>query len=161
LPEIPRGAPGEWSVLDLSTIPELIVIVFVATLVAALAVTVGFHTRIAAVVLWIGIVSIDQRNGLVTNTGDGVVRSLAFLLVLSPAGTALSLDPLRAAPARFWEFPARAPWALRLIQIQICLGYLFAVTGKFATEAWTNGTAVADALRIDDVHRLTAPAFVT
>jgi hypothetical protein len=161
LPETPSATPGEWSVLDLSTSPELLVLVFTATLVAALAVTAGFHTRIAAVVLWVGIVSIDQRNGLVTNTGDGVVRSLAFLLALSPAGTALSLDRLRTAPAGFWEFPARAPWALRLIQIQISLGYFFAVTGKFATDAWRNGTAVAYALRIDDVHRLTAPAFIT
>jgi hypothetical protein len=162
LPDIPQGTPGEWSVLDFGNgSPVLLVTVFVTTLVAALAVTVGFHTRIAAVVLWVGIVSFGQRNGLVTNSGDGVVRTLAFFLALSPAGAALSLDRLRAAPAHFWESPARAPWALRLIQIQISLGYLFAVTGKFATQQWTDGTAIAYALRIEDVHRLTTPWFVT
>jgi hypothetical protein len=160
LPQITHGTNGEWGVL-VSNNPVLVVTVFVATLVAALAVAVGFHTRIAAIVLWVGIVSLEHRNIPVTNSGDGVVRSLAFLLVLTPAGTALSLDRLRAAPGRFWEFPARAPWALRLIQIQISIGYLFAATGKFATDQWRDGTAVAYALRIDDVHRLATPAFIT
>lgn len=160
LPDIPTGTPGEWSVLDFSNSPVLLVTVFVVTLAAAFAVTVGFHTRIAAIMLWVGIVSLEQRNGLVTNSGDGVVRSLAFLLALSPAGAALSLDRLRRAPEQFWEFPGRAPWALRLIQIQISIGYLFAVMGKFATDPWREGTAVAYALRIDDVHRLVTPAFI-
>lgn len=161
MPEIPQRAPGEWSVLAFSNSPVLLVSVFVATLVAALALTVGFHTRIAAVLVWIGIVSIEQRNGQMTNSGDGVVRSLAFLLALSPAGASLSLDRLRTARGQFWEFPARAPWALRLIQLQVSIGYLFAVTGKFATDQWKDGTAVAYALRLDDVHRLATPAFIT
>ena len=161
LPEIPYGTGGDWGVLEVSNSSILLVTVFVATLIAALAVTLGFHTRIAAIVLWIGIVSLEQRNVPVTNSGDGVVRSLAFLLVLTPAGTALSLDRLRAAPGRFWEFPARAPWAIRLIQIQISIGYLFSVTSKFSTDPWRDGTAVSYALRIDDVHRLATPAFIT
>jgi hypothetical protein len=161
LPERHRGTPGEWSVLDLSNSPVLLMTLFVVTLVAALAVTVGFHTRIAAILLWVGIVSFENRTTAVTNSGDGVVRSLAFLLALSPAGAALSLDRLRVAPRRFWEFPARAPWALRLIQIQISIGYLSAVLGKFATDQWREGTAVGYALRIDDVHRVAVPAFVT
>jgi hypothetical protein len=161
LPEIPSGAGGEWGVLELSNSPLLIVAVFVATLVAALAVTLGFHTRMAAIVLWVGIVSLEQRNLPVTNSGDGVVRSLAFLLILTPAGTALSLDRLRSAPGHFWEFPARAPWATRLIQIQISLGYLFAAMGKLVTDEWQDGTAVSYALRLDDVHRLATPSFVT
>jgi Vitamin K-dependent gamma-carboxylase len=161
LPKGPRGAFGEWDVLALSDSPVLLVTLSAATLLAALAVTAGFHTRLASIVLWIGIVSFEQRTVQVTNSGDGVIRSLAFLLALSPAGASLSLDRLRAAPERFWEFPARAPWALRLIQIQISVGYLFSVTGKLATPQWRDGTAVAYALRIDDVHRLTTPAFFT
>ncbi len=80
LPEIPYGSGGDWGVLEISNSPILLITVFAATLVAALAVTLGFHTRIAAIVLWIGIVSLEQRNVPVTNSGDGVMRSLAFLL---------------------------------------------------------------------------------
>jgi hypothetical protein len=161
LPADPARDTGEWSVLALSTNPALVIVMFAATLGAAVALTIGSHTRIAAVVLWIGIVSFEQRNVLVTNSGDGVVRDLAFLCMLAPSGTALSIDRFRQAHARFWEFPARAPWALRLIQIQISIGYLSAVWHKSHNALWTNGTAVSYALRMQDIHRLATPAFVT
>jgi hypothetical protein len=161
LPQDPSLGRGEWSILALSSSPVLVVAVFAATLGAAFAVTIGFFTRFAAVVLWMGILSFEQRNGLVTNSGDGVVRDLAFFCMLAPAGAALSVDRLRTAPGRFWEFPARAPLALRLIQIQISVGYLSAVWHKAHNALWTNGTAVSYALRMQDIHRLATPAFIT
>jgi hypothetical protein len=161
LPKKPASGPGGWGILGLSDSQALLIVVFVATLCAALALTVGLFTRLAAVVVWIGIVSLEHRNGLVNNSGDGVIRDLAFLCALSPAGAALSLDRLRKAPGRFWEFPARAPWAWRLIQIQLSVGYLSAVWCKVRNEVWNNGTAVSYALRMEDLRRLEVPAFVT
>jgi hypothetical protein len=98
---------------------------------------------------------------MIMNAGDGVVRSMAFFLMLAPAGAALSVDRYRKAPDRFWEFPARAPWALRLIQVQLSIGYLSAVWHKSHNELWTNGTAVSYALRMQDIHRFATPAFIT
>ena len=161
LPKNPASGPGEWGVLGISESRALLLVVLVATLCAALALTVGLYTRLAAIVVWIGIVSFEHRNGFVTNSGDGVMRNLAFFCALSPAGAALSLDRLRKAPGRFWEFPAQAPWALRLIQVQLSLGYLSTVWHKVRHDVWNNGTAVSDALRIQDIQRLPTPAFVT
>ena len=161
LPSNVALSPGEWGILAISHSPALLIAVFAVTLGAAVALTMGFYTRIAAVLLWIGIVSFEQRNPLVTNSGDGVIRTLAFFCVLAPAGAALSVDRLRKAPGRFWEIPARAPWALRLIQIQISIGYLSAVWHKAQDELWANGTAVSYALRIQDIHRMPTPPFVT
>jgi hypothetical protein len=161
LPKKPPSGPGGWGLLGLSDSRAWLLVVFVATLIAALALTVGLFTRLAAVVVWIGIVSILNRNGFVTNSGDGVLRDLAFYCALAPAGAALSLDRLRKVPDRFWEFPARAPWALRLIQIQVSVGYLAAVWHKAQSELWNNGTAVSYALRIEDLRRLGMTAFVT
>lgn len=161
LPQRPALALGEWGVLALSSSPALLLGVFCATLGAAVAVTLGLYTRVAAIVLWVGIMSFDQRNGLATNSGDGVLRDLAFFLALSPAGASLSIDRLRTAPTKFWEFPERPPWAWRLIQVQISVGYLAAVWHKAHNELWTNGTAVSYALRIADIDRLTAPGFIT
>lgn len=96
-----------------------------------------------------------------SDSDDGVVRDLAFFLAVAPAGAALSLDRLRRAPGRFWECPERAPWAWRLIQIQISVGYLLAVWHKAHNELWTNGTAVSYALRMADIDRLPAPGFIT
>lgn len=158
LPDLPVREPGEWGLLSYSTSPTLLLTVVAVTLAAAFAVTIGLFTRVAAVVLWIGIVSLEQRNVFVTNAGDGVLRQFAFFLALSPAGAALSVDRLRTAPGRFWEFPACTAWALRLIQIQVSLGYLAAVWNKAQTDLWLNGTAVSYALRIEDIHRFPTPS---
>jgi hypothetical protein len=161
VPSSPPGARGEWSLLEISDSPILLVAVFAATLAAAVATTIGFCTRVATIVLWIGIVSFTHRDVFATNSGDGVVRILAFFLMLAPAGAALSIDRFRKAPSQFWQFPMRAPWALRLVQIQISIGYLSAVWQKAHNALWTNGTAVSYALRMQDIHRLATPAFVT
>jgi hypothetical protein len=161
LPKAPSGPAGAWGVLELWHGSTAVVVVFVVTLVASVALTVGLFSRVAALVVLVGIISFDQRNGLVTNSGDGLVRNLAFFCALAPSGEALSIDRLRKASGRFWEFPARAPWALRLVQIQLSIGYVSAVWHKAGDELWREGTAVSYALRMQDIHRFPTPAFVT
>jgi hypothetical protein len=161
LPRWPSDGQGNWSLLGISNSSVLLVTVFAATLAAAVATTLGFCTRIATVFLWVGIVSFTHRDVFATNSGDGVVRALALFLMLAPAGAALSIDRFREAPGNFWRFPLRAPWALRLVQIQISVGYLSAVWHKSHNALWSNGTAVSYALRMQDIHRLATPAFVT
>jgi hypothetical protein len=153
--------PGSWGLLDLSDEPGLLVGVFVATLVGSIALTLGLFTRVAALVVWAGIISFEHRNGLVTNSGDGLVRNLAFLCVLAPCGESLSVDRWRRDREHFWEFPERAPWALRLIQIQMSVGYLSAVWAKSGNPLWRNGTAVSYSERIQDIHRLPVLDVVT
>jgi len=161
LPEPPDGASGSWSVLDWWPSSTTVLILFVVTLVAAICVTFGLFSRVAAAVLLIGIISFEQRNLPATNSGDGLVRNLALFCALSPCGAALSVDRWLRFRDRFWEFPARAPWALRLVQIQVSVGYLTAVWDKAGDAKWRDGTAVAYALRIEDIHRLPTPAFIT
>jgi Vitamin K-dependent gamma-carboxylase len=161
LPEPPDGGPGSWGVLSVWPSSGAVVGLFAVTLTAAVCLTVGLFPRIAAVLVWIGVVSFEHRNGLVGNSGDGLIRNLAFFCALAPSGAALSVDRLRKARDRFWEFPARAPWALRLVQLQLSIGYLSAVWSKSGNQLWRDGTAVSYALRIADVHRAPTPGFVT
>lgn len=158
--QLPTG-PGAWGVLSLWHGSTAVVVLFVVTLAASVALTVGLFSRAAAIVVWVGIVSFEHRNYLIGNSGDGLVRNLAFFCMLAPTGESLSLDRFRRARDRFWEFPERAPWALRLIQIQISLGYLFAVWHKSGNALWRNGTAVSYSLRIQDIHRFPTPTFLT
>jgi Vitamin K-dependent gamma-carboxylase len=153
-------AAGEWGLLTGAGRPT-VVAVFLGTLAGAAALTVGWHARIAAVVVFVGIVSIEQRNALISNSGDGLLRNLAFYCMLAPSGAALSLDRLRAGRDASWRFPRRAPWALRLIQIQVSVGYLATVWLKLQGASWRDGTAVSYALRMEDVHRLPTPEFLT
>lgn len=162
LPQYPKDGAAAWGVLELSTGTPLLITVFVALLVSAMALTVGFHSRIAALVVWVCVLSFTHRNPLIGNSGDELIGNVALFLSLAPSGTSLSLDRLRnVGRDRFWEFPARAPWALRLVQIQLSVVYLSAVWDKVQGEMWRNGTAVSYALRIADVGRMPTPGFIT
>jgi hypothetical protein len=125
-----------------------------------MALVVGYHTRLAAVVVFVGMLSFQRRDPYVFNSGDGLVRLIAFYLMLAPAGAALSIDRWRRARDRFWEFPARAPWALRLIQVQLSVVYLSTLWLKLQGTTWNNGTAVSYAQRITDLARFPLPPFV-
>src|SRR4051794_17853102 len=151
---------GAWGLLDIFPGRAAIVILFVLLLLGSVALVVGFHTRIAAAVVFLGVLSFERRNPFVFNSGDYLIRNFAFLLMLAPAGASLSLDRLRHAKDRFWEFPVRAPWAMRLIQIQVSVLYLSAVWDKVQGQSWNSGIAVPYALRVSDLERLPLPNFV-
>jgi HTTM domain len=159
LPHQPAKGAGSWGLLRL--FPGGETVLFGLLLVACVCLTLGLGTRVAALLVFAGITSFERRNPFVFNSGDGLMRLLAFYLALAPAGAALSLDRLRRAPGRFWEFQARAPWAWRLIQVQFSVLYLSAAWAKARGQSWNDGTAVSYALRIVDVQRFAAPHFVT
>ena len=113
--------------------------------------------RLASIVVFVGIVSFEHRAASIWNSGDGLLRNITFLLMFAPAGASLSVDRWRRAHDRFWEFPARAPWALRLVQIQLSAVYLGAVWLKLHAPAWLHGTAVSYAARLEDFPRFPLP----
>jgi hypothetical protein len=161
LPEAGAQGPGVWSLLTLTgnTLGAAIV-VWLVLLLAAVALALGYRTRIAAVLVFVGLMTIERHTPLVGNTGDGLLRILAFYLMFAPAGDALSLDRWRLDRERFWEFPERAPWALRLMQVQLSVVYLGTVWEKLQGETWRTGTAVSYSLRALEVQRIPPPAVV-
>jgi hypothetical protein len=95
--------------------------------------------------VFVAFVSLSKRNPFVGNSGDGLIRVLALYLMLAPAAAGLR------------DFPRRAPWALRLIQVQISLLYLATVWAKLRGSTWPDGTAVGYAFRIEDLTRFPLP----
>jgi len=162
LPESPNLRPGMWTVFTViqGSVPAIWAF-WVVALVATVCVTVGYRTRIAAVIVLVVLISVNRQIPLAFNAGDVLLRVLAFYLVLSPAGTAVSVDRWRRHRDRFWVFPRRSPWAMRLLQIQLSVIYLSTVWDKVQGSLWQEGTAVSYALRVADVGRLPTPAFVT
>jgi uncharacterized membrane protein YphA (DoxX/SURF4 family) len=161
-PAPPVNPPaGTWGVLN--TFPDypVAVALVVALLLASLCLTVGYRTRLASVVVFIAVVSFEHRTPSIWNSGDGVLRILCFYLMFAPAGASLSLDRWRTARDRFWEFPARPHWALRLVQIQVSAMYLSAVWFKLHGTGWLDGTAVSYATRVEDLERFAPPGFLS
>jgi hypothetical protein len=160
LPSFPEHQ-GLWGVLAVFKSDLAVQLLFAAMLVASIALIIGYQTRLAAVLVFVGVLSFERRNPFVFNTGDGLIRLMAFYLMLAPTGAALSVDRWRRARDRFWEFPFRAPWVLRFMQIQLSIIYLTAVWSKVQGTTWNNGTAVSYAMRLSDVTRFPPPAFLT
>lgn len=158
----PRELPfGGWTLLTLVQGTPLIWALWLAGLLGALALTVGFQTRVAALLVFVVMMSVTRTAPLAFNAGDALMRLVALYLVLMPAGSAASVDRWRADPQHVWSFPRRAPWALRLAQIQISVIYLSTVWEKAAGQLWRDGTAVSYAVRIGELSRVPVPQFVT
>jgi hypothetical protein len=163
LPSQPEDYPGTgaWGLLGIFESDLAVVVVYLLLLLASLAVIVGIQARIASLVLFVCVLSFTRRDPWILNSGDLFLRVLAFYLVFAPTGAALSVDAWRKSREHFWEFPLRAPWALRLIQVQLTILYLAAVWAKARGSLWNDGTAVSYALRIGDLERFPVPDFVT
>jgi hypothetical protein len=163
LPSQPSfGLPGQWGLFSISSSYTFVFIVFVAVVIAAICLTLGIGTRLACIVVWLGILAFTRRNPYVANSGDLYVRVVAFYLILTPAAASLSLRRWLRERDRFWEFPRRSVWGLRLIQMQVSIVYVTAFWDKVSTgPLWNNGTALSYVLRIQDLTRFPTPTFPT
>lgn len=118
---------------------------------------VGFRTRSSLIVALVCMVSLHQRNIWLLSSSEVLMRTIMILLVCAPAGNALSVDSLLgkhkgSALPKEW-----APWALRLIQIQICVVYVWTVWHKLKGDQWIDGTAVYYASRLDSMTNFPVP----
>jgi hypothetical protein len=119
-------------------------IFFGVTLAAAVGLTLGWRTRVMSIIYYLCIVMLHHRNLVTASGADSLVVLVAFYLMLSPCGAAYSLDARREARRRGGApaDPLIAPWAQRLIQIQVCGLYFVTAILKAHGPAWLNGTAL-------------------
>jgi len=104
-------------------------------IIAASVMMIGWHSRVAAGITWMVWVSLWNRNPLLLDGDDAVLKLMAFYLMLAPAGHAWSVD------ARTHRPPIKVPiWPLRLIQFQIALIYFVSGWVKFYSPEWLDGT---------------------
>jgi hypothetical protein len=146
---IERGAENPWcfSFHLLSGQPAIQLLLFAIAAVFAIALTLGFHTKIATAVSWVLLVSLQYRNPIILQGGDVLLRLLLFWGLFLPWGNrfAADRDPrFRTAVAR--PFLSIATLALLL---QICFVYWFAARLK-SDPSWTRDfTAIYDAFSLD------------
>jgi len=112
----------------------------------------GFYTRTSLVVMFICMTSIHQRNIWLLSSSELLLRTITIYLVCSPCGHALSIDSLLGRKFKSFKRPRDwAPWALRLIQIQISVVYLWTVWHKLKGNDWFDGSAVYYATRLESM----------
>ncbi|MEU0200388.1 MULTISPECIES: HTTM domain-containing protein [unclassified Streptomyces] len=91
---------GAFSVLHWSGGRTWFEIVYALTIASALAVLVGWRTRTSSVLLMVGLLSLENRNPLVGDGGDNVLRIMVIYLVFTRCAQVWSLDARRARTGR-------------------------------------------------------------
>lgn len=109
---------------------------------------VGLFTRVTSVLSWVIAVSYAHRAMLANFGLDQILCMLVMYLMLSPCAASLSVDAL----IRNWRGKSQptasvmANVASRLIQLHLCVIYVFAGLSKLQGETWWRGDAVWNAL---------------
>jgi len=129
---------GSWSLLFIpagihaATLAYTVVIVGI---LAAFLLMIGWQSRLTAGMTWLVWVSLWNRNPLLLDGDDAVLKMMCFYLLLSPCGNCWSIDAcLHKKP------PQVAVWPLRLMQFQIALIYFVSGWVKFHSPEWLEGT---------------------
>ena len=112
------------------------------TLGAAIMLTIGLATPLAAVVSLAGFISAANRAPLNVFGFDDVLGMLLIALAVGPAGAVLSVDSLLSRGMRRPAPSVLATIALRLIQVHLCVIYFFSGCGKLLGASWWEGTAL-------------------
>lgn len=156
----PTADPFEWGVFQHTSGDRAVLIGWLVLLLAAVALTVGWHSRAAAVIVFVLVLSFQNRNPLIFNAGDILIRVEALLIALAPSGAGLSFDERRRTGS-FWSAQTRAPWPLRLLQIQLTVVYVATFAARMTGDKWPAGTALSYALRLEDMLILRVPQLIS
>ncbi len=151
--------------------PTDMMIVHVMIVAVAVLFTIGFCTRFTTALTWFGSLCYIHRNPSTLFGVDTMMTIVLLYLMIGPSGAAFSVDNLirrwwrKAKPGvvqawyGFWKRPipaaadiapaadsaapsVSANVAIRLLQIHLCIIYLFAGTSKLQGQTWWNGDAL-------------------
>jgi len=104
-------------------------------IIAAFMLMIGWQSRLAATITWLVWVSLWNRNPLLLDGDDAILKLMCFYLMLSSCGNCWSVDAcLQIKPQQV------SVWPLRLIQFQIALIYFVSGWVKFHSPEWLDGT---------------------
>lgn len=157
-------ATAAWSYLWNINSPTVIWVHHLVTLAASIAFMVGFLTRVTGPVAWVlQLMVVHRLLGSLFGL-DQIVTYCAMYLAFTPCGAVFSVDAwLRKkrlvsgdfdengtnhlGRIRRWMFPGDVPSvsanvATRLIQLHLCVIYLFGGLAKARGQLWWDGTAL-------------------
>lgn len=120
-------------------------------------VMIGFKTRLSTIVCFILLVSMQNRNYSILNSGDTLMRCMLFLMIFAPSHVKFSVDAWIAKSKRM-PFSEQMPITiLRLMQLQFSLVYLATTLFKLKGYDWVDGTAVYYTSRLENFQRVVLP----
>ncbi len=137
-----------WSWLWYTDSPLLLGIHQTVAIVASLCLMVGLATRVSSVVAWWMTLMVCHRMTLALFGLDQIVVMLSMYLMICRCGSVWSVDAwLQRRRGASWWLPTADPSvsnniATRLIQLHLCVIYLFGGLSKMRGEMWFDGSAL-------------------
>ncbi|ELZ50804.1 HTTM domain-containing protein [Halorubrum coriense DSM 10284] len=165
---------GTLSVHALVGEPWAVALVFAVAGAVALALCVGYRTRLATAASWLLLLSLHARNPMVLNAGDDLLLALLFWSLFLPLGARWSVDAVRGPDARDGREEetdltadgdagvsaldatetAVANVAAMAVLAQVLVMYLTNAVHKFESELWMSGEAVVYVMQADQFSYL-------
>ncbi|WP_008314015.1 DCC1-like thiol-disulfide oxidoreductase family protein [Leptolyngbya sp. PCC 6406] len=152
---LPRQAVAEilpdwyWSLHLISGQPWFQAGIFLIAIAIAIALFVGWKTRLATIASWALLISLHNRNPALIFAADDVLRAVMFWAMFLPLGASYSIDSAlntnsRSLPKRFFGAATLA------LMAQQCFIYIFSAFFKTTSPTWwPEGSAVYYALSYD------------
>lgn len=132
-------------------------LVLLAYILTSFFVMIGFKTRISTIICFVLMVSLQNRNYAILNSGDTIMRCLLFLMMFAPTHVQFSVDAfLREKSGKPYD-PNVLILPLRLMQLQFSLVYLATTLFKLKGYDWVDGTAVYYTSRLENFQRVVLP----
>jgi hypothetical protein len=144
--KLPGSSAFQWSYFYWIHSATLLWAVHIAALIVFAMLTIGLWSRTMSILAFVATVSYVNRASLAQFGLDDANAMLALYLMVGPCGAAFSVDrwlKCRQAGGRLPVDPSiGANLAIRLLQVHLCVIYLFSGIGKAQGALWWNGDAM-------------------
>jgi hypothetical protein len=143
-----RTAENAFSFFFFTTDTNVIAALFLLHGFFAVLLIIGYLTRLAIIVSFLFVISLDHHNPLVLSHADSLFRMLMFWAMFLPLGERWSIDAIHR------ERPARVRIAnLASAAVLFQMIYMYVVNGSLKTQstAWLQGTATPLVFGLDDM----------
>jgi predicted DCC family thiol-disulfide oxidoreductase YuxK len=130
---------GQWAVQ---------LLLFLAALVFAVGMLLGYRTRLCTIGCWVLVMSLQVRSPLILHAGDDLLRMLLFWSMFVPLDGRYSLDRALNPSAPTAPSALLSPGSLALV-FQICAVYWYTAAEKMHPIWLTERSAVYYALSLD------------
>ena len=148
-----HASPFAWSYLEWISSPALLWTLHISALIVLVLFTLGVFTRVTSALAFLITVSYAHRAVGTLFGLDQINGLLALYLAIGPSGAAYSVDRWLGWTSRAGEGKdphseesVMANVAIRLLQVHMCVIYLFAGAGKLMGPSWWDGSAIWGAL---------------
>ncbi|AKD02554.1 HTTM domain-containing protein [Pontibacter korlensis] len=144
--------PQFFSLHALSGLWQFQLVLFIVAAIFAFCMLLGYKTRISTIATWLLLLSLQNRNPLIAQGGDDLLRMLLFWGIFLPWGRFYSADAVQARKQGIvHQQTNHFSTATMAYVLQVGLVYFCTALLKDSPEWHTEGTALYYALSLDQI----------